>query len=376
MKYITIQKPYDIKLKNTITKYMTPKYVALPILEEITFSKSTVKKEEKIANQIISPISGKIIGEEECVLASGKKQRCLLIENNYHEAIYKKNYVRKNLTDMSPKEVQKELEAWGSLELQKKFWHISENLICNTIEDEPYVENETFISIQYTNILLETLDALRTIFGLKQICIVAQNNNRNLIETFSNFLGTYPHIELKFIPPYYLLEQEPFLKKYLHNEKITVLKPSEVLQIYQIIKRRKKLTEHIFTVSGNAIENPQVIEAKFGTSIAEIRKELIKETEQDSIIYINGLMKGLNFNIKKLIVTPELKSIFIMKREEKSSEKCINCGKCYQICPIHCNPRAYLDNRKKEEIKHCIDCGLCSYICPSHINLRKEIQGD
>ena len=87
-------------------------------------------------------------------------------------------------------------------------------------------------------------------------------------------------------------------------------------------------------------------------------------------------MKGLNFNIKKLIVTPELKSIFIMKREEKSSENCINCGKCYQICPIHCNPRAYLDNRKKEEIKHCIDCGLCSYICPSHINLRKEIQGD
>ena len=34
MKYITIQKPYDIKLKNTITKYMTPKYVALPRSEE------------------------------------------------------------------------------------------------------------------------------------------------------------------------------------------------------------------------------------------------------------------------------------------------------------------------------------------------------
>lgn len=376
MKYITIKKPYDLKLNNQITKFITPKYVALPLLEQIESKKTLVKKEEQITENIVSPVSGKIVHIDEFVISTGEKQQCLVIENNYKETVEKKNYVRKNITNLTKQELITELKQYHQEELAEKLKTKFATIICNTIEDEPYVENESFLSMQYTNILLEMLDALRIIYKIDRVQIVVQNSNRSLIEAFSNFLGTYPNIFLTFVPNYYLLEQEQYLKEYLHEENVIMLKPSEIYQIYHTVKRRKKLTEHIFTISGNAIKNPQVIEAKIGTSIKEIREELIEEMEKDNTIYINGLMKGRNFNIQKLIVTKELKSIFFMKHESIASEKCMNCGKCYQVCPVSCNPRAYLKNRKKQEIEQCIDCGLCSYICPSYINLRKEIQGD
>jgi len=45
-------------------------------------------------------------------------------------------------------------------ELAEKLKTKFATIICNTIEDEPYVENESFLSIQYTNIL----------FKKRQIC--------------------------------------------------------------------------------------------------------------------------------------------------------------------------------------------------------------
>ena len=87
-------------------------------------------------------------------------------------------------------------------------------------------------------------------------------------------------------------------------------------------------------------------------------------------------MRGRITSLENMIVTPDLQAILIMKESTIEEKLCINCGKCYQVCPKGCNPRAYLENRNKEAIKNCIDCGLCSYICPSFINLRKEMQDE
>ena len=59
--------------------------------------------------------------------------------------------------------------------------------------------------------------------------------------------------------------------------------------------------------------------------------------------------------------------------------KCINCGKCTNICPVRLSPieiKKNLSNKKvikKLNPKKCIRCGLCSYICPSRINLREIV---
>ena len=68
-------------------------------------------------------------------------------------------------------------------------------------------------------------------------------------------------------------------------------------------------------------------------------------------------------NLDSLIVTDNIKSIFIFPKENIVPSKCIKCGKCVDICPVGINPLApKLDSS-------CIRCGLCNFVCPANINL-------
>ncbi len=377
---ITLKKDYNIKLQSGITKHLTPKYIYLPIFtDDEIISNILVKREEKISNHLISPVSGKIVGMKYCLLPNGRVQKCLAILNDYKETMLQRHAIRKKMSKISYEQMLIELKEYHYDDLVAKLQMAkgAKILICNGMEDEPYVANEIFIGKEDTNMVLETLDALKEMMSFEQIKMIIKNNDREGIESYSNFLGTYPNINLQYVPDYYLIAENDFLKEYLQLiEPCLILKPSELRILYHVLKRRRYVTETIFTVSGDAIQNPQIMEAKIGSSVKEVLQQHIHFLTQDTVIYINGLMRGITLETENLIVTPELTSILIMKQDHLHEESCINCGKCYQICPKGCNPRSYLKSNNKEEIKECIDCGLCSYICPSLINLRKRIKGD
>ena len=65
------------------------------------------------------------------------------------------------------------------------------------------------------------------------------------------------------------------------------------------------------------------------------------------------------------------------KSEEKKEGKCLRCGLCSDICPVHLNP-VLLKNPKYASLikKECINCGLCSYICPVYINFNTYLKGE
>jgi len=380
-KGIPLKKDFSIKLNSQITKYLTPKYIYLPLQEEDQIhAKIEIKKEERISDRLISPVSGQIVGTKYCLTENGEMVKCLAILNDYKETFWERKAVRKTMNKISLEKMLIEIQEYHYDDLFNKLKKMNESqiLILNGIEDEPYVANEIFIGKEYTSNVLESLDALREIGHFPKVQIAIKNNDRENIEAYSNFLGTYPNIELVLVPDYYLIGKPRFLKAYLNiQEEALILSPSEIRTIYNTIKRRRYNTETIFTISGDGIENPQIIEAKIGSSVKEILNSHIKIKKNETIhIQVNGLMQGRSMEIENLIVTEGLKSILIMKDLKLPEKKCVNCGKCFAICPMGCNPRRYLKTKDPKDIKDCIDCGLCSYICPSYINLRKVIKGE
>jgi len=379
-KFLSLKKDYDIKLKSRIIEFNSPEYIYLPYNEkEKLISGPEVKKEAKITQNTISPISGKIMGTKYCLTISDGLKQCLVLKNNYKETLAKRTPSLKNPEKLTWEEIITNLEEFDEHNLSQKLKNLlsSTTLILNGIEDEPYIANEIFINKEYPNEILEILDVIREKQNFSKTLIVIKNNDRENIEGYNNLLGTYPQIELVLVPDYYLLGNEKFLQKYLHLKDVFALKPSELKRIYDIVKRKHSITKKIITISGDGIKNPQVIEAKIGSSIKEILNKLIKIMKNEEIEYwANGLMTGRKVLIDNLIVTKDLNALLIMKKETIKEKECMNCGKCVEICPVDCNPKMTYETGQKKYVKNCIDCGLCSYICPSMINLRKYIKGD
>lgn len=373
MKLIKLDIDENIKINHSVQNFLNPDFIYIPIENHaISYKKNTkIKKGELIFNTY-SSISGHVAGIKECTLWNAKKERCLVIANDFEENIGKKNAIKKNWNHLTEKEIKKNL-----IDLEEKqifsFKNIKHILISG-IDDEPYIKNESFIQKEHTKVILETIDCLLNLFPDAKSTIAIKNTDNDIIEVYHSFLGTYKNIELALVEDLYLIGEENYLTEKLHITKdYLYLKTSDLLKFYNNIKKRKPIFETYITLTGNAIKKPQVIYTKLGVRIADILTKYCKINTKDVMIYTNGLMKGNRINIKNLIVTKDLQGIVIMKKEEREEKECIKCGKCIEVCPIQSNPLlAY-----KKQIKvPCINCGLCSYICPSYIHLRKYLTGD
>ena len=107
-----------------------------------------------------------------------------------------------------------------------------------------------------------------------------------------------------------------------------------------------------------------VVKVKYGANIGEMLKECVKVELEDKDVYLNNFMRKVKCpNIEDLIVTDNIKTIFIFNHEDEKVSKCIKCGMCLDICPLGINSLAkHLD-------PNCIRCGLCNHVCPANINL-------
>lgn len=390
---LTLEKDYSIKLSSNIIDYIYPDYVFVPILEGYKLkvkNNELVKKEQMLLSDsdeinIFSPVSGKVVGAKDCLLANGNFQKCIVIENDFKEKLASKNIGRKNMNQVTKEVFLETLSSKSLLDLgtnnlllnkfnSKKF----DRIVLVGVEDEPYLASNLFLLQKYADELLETASFLGKVFKVKDNVILLKNNDRENIEKYSNILGTYPEINLNLIPDVYPVFKEQILADFLNFDLDNTLfvTPKNVIDIYNAIKKNKLVTEKFITITGNAIENPVVVNAKLGSSVKKIIDEHIRFLNNEKVVYaINGLMTGKVLDIEELIVTNGLEGIIINYQSDFQEEQCINCGKCSEVCPVSINPqKCFLKKVNSHDKYSCINCGLCSYICPAFINFKKIIK--
>jgi len=354
-----------------ITNYLNPDLVYIPIKKDCKLTVKTgdvINKEDIIlCNEninIYSPVSGKVLGTTKMDVM-GKETKVVVIENDFKEKLAKSFGTKRYINKYSKDEV---IELLNRFNVDKSFFN-SDKMLINGIDLEPYVINNSYLINEHITELLETIDAIYTIFDLKACVFAIKNNDTEVVDKLINHIGTYPNMELRLFPDLYPLEKNILTTKiYSRDEEIFYLNLKEVFTIYNILKRRRPICEQLITIVGDNLKNSGLFNVKTETSLKDIINNNLDLIDDNYRVIINGLMSGFEITNMNFIITPEVNSVFIMKRQQRLLKKCINCGMCHNKCPNYCDPRSGY------KMENCFNCGICSYICPANNNFRKKVK--
>lgn len=362
--------------------YLDPDYIYIPIKENV---KLNIKNHENVYKGSViltkeddnyySSVSGEVIGATKVKDVFNNELNAIVIENDFKEKRQKKVGTKKYINNYSKDEVNKLIKEYNIS--NKKI--TGKILIINGIDLDPFEEVYSYILKKYCDKILECTDALCEIFNIKKCFFAIKNNDADNVNTLINNIGTYPNINLKLLPDNYPIGKEEILIKHLINEKqkklgIIHFTIEEILALYEVLKRNQPLCEKNIMIGGNLIHEPFILNTKLGTLIKDIIDEHTNISDEEYKIIANGLFIGHEISLNS-VLTNEIRSLFIIKKEIVEEKGCINCGLCCKVCPIGINPKymnEHNDKKSKKYKEKCLKCGLCSYKCPSKINLTKE----
>ena len=372
-KYVKIKNNEDVKINKEIKEYLTPDYIYIPYMESDTLNvkgKESIYKNSIILTNkdkfIYSPVSGIVVGLCDNIV-NNKKQKTIVIENDFKENTHRSSGVKKNPYNISKTDLIKSITSYSAFNGNLN----GKTLVVNGIDKEPLEQTYSYLTLEHTDKILEVVDALINILDIHKCFFFFFDSDSNNVITLLNQMGTYPNIELKLMKDYYPIgDKTVLINELVMNSKlddgVVYLTVEDAYNIYNVLKRKGPITEKLVTIGGSALNKEKVLNVKIGTRIADIINDEFKIKDDNYDIIINGLLSGYKVSSLNTIITPEIRSVFLEKRIKIKEDKCINCGLCHINCPVKADPRSKVNMNK------CIKCGLCNYICPARIQLVGE----
>lgn len=401
-----------MSIKNKIGVYNKMKYVYIPLISgndtnitvavkkgDYVYKGSVIgKRKGNLRIPIHSSVSGTVIDYEEKYASNGKKVKCIVIENDFLDAL-ENEYENNDITKYTKKQFIKTIQECGIVGLGGSGFptYVKYNtdqkintLIVNAVECEPYITADYVLIREKCEEILETIDAIREINGIDEAIIAIKSHNIELKQIIDNYIGTYLKIKIVLVPNIYPMGWEKNLVKYIKKtdynkipiEKgIVVNNVSTIYAIYEALKYHKPLTERIITFTGENLKRPQNVLVKIGTSASEIIKKVGGKNNEDALYVAGGPMMGVGIPTEDIIINCNDNCILVLNNIKQEIETtCLRCGKCVEICPAKLSPVLIgeslekIDKLKKLEPTRCVECGLCSYICPAKINVREKVR--
>ena len=388
-----------------IEKYDKPEFIYIPVqnydikVKEggYVYKGDVVGVDNKIDMPIHSSISGYVRGIEESTIATGKKAKCLVIENDYKEKYKKEKLVTKK--DYTKEEFIDALRTSGIVGLggasyptflKYKTDKKIKRLIINGVECEPLISCDKAIMYNYSESLLEAIDKIMEIMNIPKAIIGVKKSDTTSIEAINKYIGTYPNIVLSLVEDAYPSGWERLLVKKLLNveydrypiEKgIVVNNVSTIYAIYEMLKYNRPLIERVITITGPGIKNKRNVKVKIGTHLSDVINNLDGyKNIKNPLFVVGGPMMGRSVETDNITLTKNINAVMVIEDNFEDNLPCIKCGKCLEVCPAGIRPMFIMNNRDNlEALKclhpdKCIECGLCSFICPSKIEVREFVR--
>ncbi len=272
-----------------------------------------------------------------------------------------------------------------------------EFLILNGVECEPYISCDDVLMREYAREVIAGAQILLRALDLDVCYIVIESDKPVAIRRLGEVLAELDdtRIVLKQVPTIYPSGGEDQLVQLVTNREVPsnglptdvgclVQNVGTAAAIHNWINNNEPLVSRITTVTGDGVAEPMNVEARLGTTIADIIDFAGGYTDHAEQLIIGGPMTGKSVTSDRVPLVKATNCILAISEMPVGSAEmpCIRCGDCAAVCPIQLLPQqlfwyACADDEAKMRsygLTDCIECGCCDLVCPSHIPLTADFR--
>ncbi|MFZ7111558.1 MAG: electron transport complex subunit RsxC [Desulfatiglandales bacterium] len=266
-----------------------------------------------------------------------------------------------------------------------------DTLIINGAECEPYLTTDHRLMLERPNEILEGVEVILAILGIRDCHIGIEANKMDAVETLRKAAqdrssnGT--RITVRALQVKYPQGSEKQLIESLTGRKVPgfglpfdvgtiVQNVGTTKAVYDAVVLNKPLYEKVITISGKGIARPANLQVRIGTRISDIVSYLGGTTPDLSKVVIGGPMMGFAVSTLDVPVTKTTSGVLFLTEEEIDTSphgNCIRCGWCLDACPMGLSPNEigiYVEAGRAKDtapfgVFECFECGCCAFVCPA-----------
>ncbi len=271
-----------------------------------------------------------------------------------------------------------------------------EYIIANCAECEPYLTSDYRRMMENPDLLVNGMKIVLQLFPKAKGMFGVENNKMDCIAKLRDLVKDDPRMEVVELKTKYPQGGERQLIYAVTGRSInSSMLPADagcivdnvetLVAIYNAVKFGKPVMNRIFTVTGDAVNDPRNFYVCTGTNFQEILDAAGGCKTQPEKMIAGGPMMGFALFGLDIPATKTSSALLCMTKDEVSAcapTPCINCGRCVDACPellIPSRLAKYADHGDKEIFEtwngmECVECGSCSFICPAKRQLAQSIK--
>lgn len=359
-----------------------------------------------VSSPIYASVSGTVKAIEPRRVAVGDMVNSIIIESDgeMKEAEFVKT---DDVTKLSNEEIIGKIKEAGvvgmggagfptHVKLSPKEPDKIEYIIANCAECEPYLTSDYRRMIEQPEKLVAGMKIVLQLFPKAKGVFGVEDNKPDCIAKLKELVKDEPRMEVaELMTKYpqggerqllYAVTKRSINSKMLPADAGCIVDNVETLvAIYNAVALGQPLMNRIFTVTGNAVAEPQNFYICIGTNYQEMLDAAGGFKGDCKKMIAGGPMMGFALFGLNIPATKTSSALLCFTEDEVEAFKetaCINCGRCVEACPELLIPSRLADFSKnglmdvfeKWHGLECVECGSCSFVCPAKRPLAQAVK--
>ena len=347
-------------------------------------------------------VSGKVKAVEPRPHTSGTMVMSVVIENDHQQTLCPDICKRtpEQVEALTPEELMNIIREAGIVGMGGAAFptHVKlssgmgkvDTIIVNVSECEPYIVADDLLCRHYAREMVSGLQIVMKVLGLKKAHIAMEDNKPEAAEALKRELYHQKDIVVDILPAKYPQGAEKQLIYAITGREVpsgglpaavgcAVFNAASCKAIHDAVYDGMPLVRRIVTVSGDICMEPKNLMVPIGTPFNQLL-DAVGVRENPYKVLSGGPMMGAAQYDLAVPVIKASNAVTILGIRNKyvvEQSRCIRCGKCIDVCPMHLMPvllykaaqTGNVEDLKPVHLMDCIECGCCAYTCPASVPL-------